>query len=168
MLRRYSSILVTVAALALFPGEANAMFSTPRMCMFSEISGTVVQNGKPVPGAIVERQYEWAWNNAKGTEKVVTNEKGEFRFPAVFRSSFIASFFPHEPVIEQHIRVHIGEATHDAWQFFKHNYEEGGELKSIKRRNASLAATKLQVICNLNESPKREDGVFGICRLVNE
>jgi hypothetical protein len=43
--------------------EANAM---GKMCLFSAVKGVVLDHGKPVEGAVIERSYEWAWKGQSG------------------------------------------------------------------------------------------------------
>ena len=56
-----AAVLVLLAA-----GKAIAM---GKMCLFSEVQGTVLLNNQPVPGAVVEREFRWSWKDETGKMK---------------------------------------------------------------------------------------------------
>ena len=129
-------------------------------CIFSEVRGVVVSNGKPVVGAIVARTYSWTWKNRKGNDQVVTNDKGEFLLPEITGFALLG-WLPHEPVIEQAIRINYQGKSFDAWMYAKGVYELNGELNG----------KPFNLYCSL-EAPKQrfETGVIGntaagICQL---
>lgn len=123
--------------------------------MFSAVNGQVVQNGKPVAGAKVVRQYVWQWNDKKVVEEVSTDNSGNFSFKQATQSSFLTSIFPHEPVVSQDILIFHEDKKYEAWVFSKHNYDDNGEL-----------GKPINLICELTDKPGRHvsKDVYGICR----
>jgi len=141
----------------LFSTESLAMFN---YSLFSEVRGVVVSQGKPVVGATIERTYRWTWKNKNGSESVVTNEKGEFYFSEITGFAFLG-WLPHEPMIEQTIRIKHQGKSFDAWMYDKRDYDRNGELNG----------RPINLFCSL-EAPvsKIETGVqgnraAGICEL---
>lgn len=133
-------------------GEVAAMGT---MCLFSEVRGVVLQHGKPVQGATIEQEFQWAWKSEEGRKAVVTDGEGKFYFPAITRSSFFGSLLPHEPMIRQTILIKYAGKTHKAWMFDKGNYDENGELKG----------KPIALRCELDAEPSHKGEVYGICEL---
>jgi len=132
------------------------------LTLFSEIRGRVMQDGKPVSGAEVERSYRWHWKDQVGADKTTTDTHGEFSFPAVTGSTFLGSLMPHEPVIEQTIIIRTGGNEYQAWKYSKHNYDANGEFPG----------RTLRLRCDLADAPtyhlidtKAKLGYQGICIL---
>lgn len=125
--------------------------------MFSAVKGQVVQNGKPVAGAKVVRQYVWQWNKKKGVEETISDAGGNFSFKQATQSSLMTSIFPHEPVVTQIIFIHVGDKKYEAWSFSKRNYDDLGEL-----------GRPIDIICDLDNKPdnyfKDAEFVYGICK----
>lgn len=97
--------------------------------LFSPFSGTLVDaGGSPVPGIRIERTWHWTWTSTRGADQRTTDAEGRFSFPRVEARSITASFLPHEPVIDQRITAHLPNGPVLLWGYFKHNYEENGEL----------------------------------------
>jgi len=75
--RSAASIFVVVFPLFFTTAvEANAM---GKMCLFSAVKGVVLDHGKPVEGATIERSYKWMWNDQVGVDKTVTDAQGRSR-----------------------------------------------------------------------------------------
>ena len=129
--------------------------------LFSELRGVVLRNGAPVSGAVVERSYIWAWNKSRGSDRVVTDATGAFSLPAVTGRSLLGGILPHEPAIDQTIRIVHDGNTFEAWTFTKRNYDGNGELNG----------KPLRLNCDLSSEPNRTEtgpagqGFFGICEL---
>ena len=126
-----------------------------KMCLFSEVNGVVLRNGKPVEGAVVEREAFWRWKQQRIRDSATTNEQGEFKLPMVERASILGSFLPHEPVIEQGILIHVGREEFEAWGFIKRNYRVNGEADG----------KPLHMVCELTGEPVRRGKVYGLCVL---
>lgn len=130
--------------------EANAM---GKMCLFSAVKGVVLDHGKPVEGAKIERSYKWMWKDQTGGDSAVTDVQGAFSLPAIWGSSFMGSLLPHEPLVRQTILIKVGDTSYDAWLFNKGEYAENGELKG----------RPISLVCRLEAEPARHGEVFGIC-----
>ncbi|WP_425261051.1 DUF6795 domain-containing protein [Rubrivivax sp. RP6-9] len=125
-----------------------------KMVIFSAVQGRVLDNGKPVAGAQIEREFKWAWKDETGTDKATTGAGGEFSLPAIERSSFLGSLLPHEPVIRQSITIRHGGKSYEAWLHNKHSYAN----------NAELGGKPIRLVCRLENPPqRRNDGIYGIC-----
>jgi hypothetical protein len=139
---------------------AEACSMAPKV-LFSEVRGVVLNAGTPVAGAVVEREYDWRWNNSQGHDRAVTGADGAFRLPVIEGRSLLGSILPHEPVIHQKIRVVHNGQSYDAWATIKHNYTADGELRG----------RPIRLRCELTTPPRRVNidsvgtGFFGICDL---
>jgi hypothetical protein len=148
---RLSLLMVLVAALtASACTEGNAM---GKMVLFSAVQGTVTLADKPVAGAVIEREFDWAWKSEKGRDSVTTDASGAFSMPPIVRSSFLGSLLPHEPLVKQTITIEHAGKSYKAWVLFKRDYEDKGEL----------AGKPIVLRCRLESEPQRRGEVFGIC-----
>ncbi|WP_205702603.1 DUF6795 domain-containing protein [Rubrivivax rivuli] len=125
-----------------------------KMVMFSAVSGKVLQDGKPVAGAVVEREFRWSWKSETGTDATQTDAQGVFKLPLIERSSFMGSVLPHEPNVRQTILIKHGGKTYKAWMFDKPNYKPEGEI-----------GRPIVMTCRLEKEPTHHGDVFGICEL---
>ena len=123
------------------------------MVLFSAIQGRVLDNGKAVAGAQIERSWNWGWKSEDGADRTSTAADGSFALPAVVRSSLLGSLLPHQPMIRQIITIQHGGKTYKAWAHHKFNYEHNSE-------NEGRA---LRITCRLETEPARRSEVFGIC-----
>jgi hypothetical protein len=146
-----ATLLVTVVAIAgLWVTQGTAMANR---VIFSQVTGTVLDNGKPVAGAVIERQFEW--NNEKLTDTATTGAQGGFSLPPVTRqSSFMDRLLPSEPMVKQTILIKHAGRAYKAWFHFKRNYDDNGEI-----------GRPIQMTCRLEREPERHGEVFGICEL---
>ena len=129
--------------------------SMAKMVIFSAVQGRVLEQGEPVAGAVVEREFRWAWKDETGTDRATSGADGSFSLPAIERSSFLGSLLPHEPMVRQTILIRHGGKTYKAWMFDKGNYDNNGELKG----------RPIVMVCRLENAPKKTGEVFGICDL---
>ena len=143
--------LVLVVGGLLLATQGTAM---AKMVMFSAVSGKVLQDGKPVAGAVVEREFRWSWKSETGSDSTQTDASGAFRLPVIERSSLMGSVMPHEPLVRQTILIKHGGKTHKAWMFDKGNYKLDGEL-----------GKPIVMTCRLEKEPTHTGDVFGICEL---
>ena len=127
-----------------------------KMVIFSAVSGKVLQDGKPVPGATVEREFRWAWKDETGIDSATTGAAGEFSFGRIERSSFLGSLLPHEPVVRQSLTIKVGGKSYEGWLLNKHNYDDNGEVEG----------KPLRLVCRLEAAPgKHPGGYYGLCEL---
>ncbi len=137
------------------PLTADAM---GKMHLFSAVRGVVLLKGKPVAGALVEQDYFWHWKDQRGVAVVKTDASGTFQFPQVTGASFMGSILPHEPVVEQTIRITYEGQDYMAWSHERGNYSANGEL----------AGRSISLLCDLDRAPFYKgprDSVYGICEL---
>jgi len=132
--------------------EANAV---SKLCIFSAVQGIVLSQNQPVAGATIHRKFVWTWGKETGIDEAMTDAKGEFRLPAIFRSSLLGSFLPHQPFIEQTLLIKHQGQEYKAWMFDKMDYEENGELKG----------KPISLVCRLENPPSRQGEVYGICEI---
>lgn len=126
-----------------------------QMVIFSELHGQVLEGGKPVAGAAVERSWNWGLTDETGSDRTTTDADGQFRLPAVSRRGGLRAWLPHEPFVEQTIRVSRGGQALDVWMLDKRNYQAGGELGPGK------SATALAVTIILDAPVAHNGPVYG-------
>jgi hypothetical protein len=150
MRRKAASVALAAGALCLaMQGPAMA-----KMVLFSTVNGIVLQGDQPVAGAVVEREFRWAWKSETGTDRAETNVRGEFSLPAIERTSLTGSLLPHEPNVRQTILIKHRGQTYKAWMFDKGNYKPEGEI-----------GRPIVMTCRLESEPTHHGDVFGICEL---
>lgn len=150
------------SALVLFGLISGSQMAFARtLTLFSDVSGSVIQNGKPVAGAEIERRYHWHWKDQQTSETTVTDAQGRFQFPAATASSFFGSLIPHEPVVQQTILIRSGGTEYRAWKYTKHNYEANGEVGRALRLRCELGSEDAYHLVD----QKTKTGYQGICTL---
>lgn len=157
-----SSLIPLVILLLLNATGVNAM-GLFRKCIFSEVEGTILLNGKPTEGVKVIKEYRWS--NMKKNEVIefTTDKDGRFHFSASYGHSLLFSVFPHEPVIRQYLMFQYNGKEYLGWTYAKGNYDLGGEM----------GINPIKLICDLTweekdyniESPLRY--YRGICKLTD-
>lgn len=150
-------IIVCIILFLIFQTEVSAMsIFGKKVCVFSAVSGTVVNNGEPIVNAIIKRTYTWDGKDI--TDESKTDENGNFSFPVKHESS-VWAFFPHNPSIIQFIKINVDNNEYQAWGFQKGNYDVNGELDG----------KPMNLLCDLS-SPKQTHKVneyqnyVGICK----
>lgn len=123
------------------------------LCIFSEVNGVVLYEGKPVSGAVIERMFVWAWGNERGTDSTITDTEGVFRFPVILKKSISGNVIPHQPFIEQTITIQHEGKVYTAWMYDKYDYKENSELQK----------KPISITCRLENDPTQNDGVYGVC-----
>lgn len=121
-------VVAIALSMVLAVAGMSEVWAMGRMCMFSAVQGVVTEHGRPVAGAVVERQFKWAWKGETGIDRAQTDGEGRFHFGAIWRGSLLGGLLPHEPSVEQEIRIVQGDRSFVAWQFVRDSYQENGEL----------------------------------------
>jgi len=122
-----------------------------KMVLWSAMKGRVLMNGQPAAGAVIVRDYSWHWKNEKGGDRTTTNANGEFALPAIEGSSLLGGLLPHQPVIEQVMKIEYQGKTYDAWAFFKYSETKGKPINLTCRLEAELALHgEVTTICEFN------------------
>ena len=136
-------------------GYSMSLFDIGKICLFSETSGQVVLNGRPIEGVSVKRSV--IWQNKKQEETVISDIKGNFHFNAKFTNS-LSKFMPVEAVISQRIVIRHGDEDFEGWKTTKRNFDENSELNG----------KSINLICDLSQkSTVKEEGaqvIKGLCQ----
>lgn len=159
MLRSYMHGKTRFRLLAVILGVASLMssegYAMGKMVLFSEVNGKVLLDGKPVPGAAVEREAVWTWKKETLRDGTTANANGEFNLPAMTGSSFLGGLLPHEPVVRQTMTIKHGGRRYEAWLHVKHDYDTNGELDG----------KPIRMVCRLESAPQRRGRIYGICEV---
>lgn len=83
-----------------------------KVCLFSEITGVITLNGKPVANARLVRTADRV---GAITDETTTDEKGHFSMPAVYERT-IAKYLPQEFVASQEIHVYLDGTKYEMGQ----------------------------------------------------
>ena len=133
-----------------------SLFDFAKVCLFSEVNGRVLLNGKPMKNVQILRKT--SFQNKKSTEVTSTNEIGEFHFDAKYEKS-IAKFLPVEVVISQEIEAIHDSKHYELWKTTKRDYEENSELNG----------KAMNLVCDLSHKPEYqtigEHVIKSICSL---
>ncbi len=131
------------------------LFDSLKVCLFSEVNGVVMSEGKPVVGMEVVQTAKIS--DKLYTYKTLTDDHGRFHFEARLAYS-INKIAPVEPYIAQKIKMtHMGK-EYLAWDIDKRNYDLNGEL-----------GRDLKLQCDLGQKESRKEFdtriLWGICNL---
>jgi len=119
---------------------AMALTDVGKVCLFSKMTGVIKLDGKPVANAKLIRSVN---KSGKKVDETITNEKGEFEFPAIFERT-ITKFLPQEFVVKQEIFVQYNHKEYKIWAGVKRGPEENTEARG----------KDLVVDCELNSEKK--------------
>ena len=96
--------------LLLFSYGVTAM--SVKQCLFSEMTGVINFEGKPVAGVKLVRMVDY---NKAQYDETVTDEHGNFHFPAVFRHNIAGIFLPMQFVVAQEIKAYKDDVEYFMW-----------------------------------------------------
>ncbi|MFC1750677.1 DUF6795 domain-containing protein [Pseudomonadota bacterium] len=158
-----------IVSVLIFPAstQVNAMGIGFKVCLASESSGVVTDNGVPVQGATVTRKV--VWENKEYVDEAVTGESGGFAFSSLYERTLL-KHAPITPVMGQEVSISYKGEAHLAWRLVKKNWDDLGEVntgKNIKNNNVKPFAMKCELS---NESLSRQvpgtgRGITGRCLL---
>lgn len=161
-----SAVVLCIVFLAVFLSYRRNLY------LFSEVQGTVTQNGKPVPGVKLHQSVNWAWGQKEFTFETVADADGKFIFHPILAHSFFAGIVPAEIDIKQTLRINHEGANYDGWMYNKSDYNNLSELIT--------GEVSLNLTCELTtkkdhfgdnspidakSSPSEKDTAYGICRI---
>ncbi len=98
-------------------------------CLFSAISGVILENGKPLKNAKLKRVASKAHTQGSLTDETTTDEKGYFSMPAVFDKVILAKILPMEFSVSQQIYVYHAGEEYKIWSGVKRSREENAESR---------------------------------------
>ena len=121
----------TAWALLLFSCEASAMAPLAKhYVLFSEISGTITIDGRPVANSRVVRRVRKAHTvDTDLTDETTTDEHGYFAMPALKQKSLMATFLPMAFGVPQELFVHYDGMEHKIWSASKMDPSDKAESK---------------------------------------
>lgn len=98
--------------------------------LFSAVDGQVLKDGRPLPGATLVREWDFAQDKVRARDEATTDAKGQFRFAPVLHAYRPPRFLPQQPVVAQLIRVQAGGTEWRVWAASKHDLKAGTEATS--------------------------------------
>jgi hypothetical protein len=146
-------LLVSATIATCSGASAMGLFGTNHL--FSEVSGTVVINGKPVSGAEVTQITLWSKPGEVPDVTSRTDVQGRFSFPEITRPAGFFNLVPAEIAIVQKINISFEGKEYRGWLNTKSNFDREGER-----------GRPLRFVCELTHVPSNTGGDFGVCRLV--
>ena len=164
-----------------------AIFDFMKICVFTDVDGVVMLEGKPVSGTKLVRTAKVVFNNDEFKDEAITDSEGRFHFDAIYSRSMNA-FLPSEKLVSQQITIHHNNKLFDAWRSVKHNYNYNGELnvfkdisgaldKNLKTDSNGLPVVPFFLSCELTDDSsyaraagRNNEGnvVVGLCRWPGE
>ena len=97
-----------------------------KQCLFSSMTGVVNFEGKPAAGVKLVRMVNY---NKDVFDETVTDEQGNFHFPAIFRNNYAGVILPMEFVVLQEITAHVNNEEVEMWSGTKRSPEENSESR---------------------------------------
>ena len=131
--------------------------------LFSEIHGVLLDGGKPLAGARLQRSWHWQNNDTKGSDSTTTDAAGHFHFPMVTARSLLMSILPLEKLVRQSISLTTPEGERPIWEGFKRNYRRGGEIDLFNEQPGG----SLTVRCDLQAANRTTGGIAGPCEFID-
>lgn len=95
-----------------------------KSCVFSEVNGVLLFQGKPAAGAVVKRQVEY---QDKDGDQTTADDAGRFSLPALYQRS-VVKFLPAEFVAAQSLVVEYQGQEYKIWSNTKRKPEPNAEL----------------------------------------
>ena len=148
-------LMFTVSINIITQSEVMPMSFNTKQIFFSEVHGVVLDHGKPVNGAVIERSYKSNWRGDQSVDRTKSDVNGKFYMSSISRFSLLAALLPHQPAISQKILITVNNKIFEAWVLFKTNYDNNGELEG----------KSIDVICDLANEPDYQNRFFGIARI---
>ena len=135
------------------------------LCLFSEVEGIVLDHGKPVVGAELERIWDLSYDESTGSDRTTTDEKGYFYLPKITKFFVLPGILPFmQPSVGQDIFILEKGRNIKAWRSSKRDYKVNSEL-----------GKPIRLICHIDREPvytkvpnNLSRSVFGVCEFVDK
>ncbi len=109
-MNKYIISILLVFLLLLFSYGVTAM--SVKQCLFSEMTGVMNFEGKPAAGVKLVRMVDY---NKAQYDETVTDQNGNFHFPAIFRTNIAGMFLPMQFVVAQEIKAYKDDIEYLVW-----------------------------------------------------
>lgn len=125
--------------------------------LFSAVSGTVTDNGKPVAGARVVAAARIGGNEEHKLE-TVTDASGSFKLGPIERGKGLLGLLPQEFAVGQKLLISHDGKEHVGWSHSKRSPEALAET----------GGQEFVLACDISKEPavNQEDQYWGVCKLV--
>lgn len=152
--------LLSIGVLALVPACSNGEAAVEQAVLFSAVEGQVVQGSQPLGGATLIREWEFAEDSVRGSDRTLSDASGHFAFPAITHAYRQPRFFAQEKVISQLIRVQAGSSEWRVWAAVKKNIKPGTESGTFTNR-AVPSDVPLRVKIDVESAVEKRGSVVG-------
>jgi len=147
--------LIVVLVLLSGLSEAHAMGVFDPLVLFSEVHGTVLNNGKPVEGAELVQKVVWS-DNDNLDQHALSDRSGAFRFSPIERRAGLLRLIPAQPIMLQSTTIRYQGVEYEAWRHSKGSYNA----------NTELDGKPIWLACELTQKPDFEGKHYGIWRVM--
>jgi len=121
-------VFILVGLLCFTSTQVHAMGIGFKICLASDSSGVVTDEGKPIEGAVVQRKVI---NDGKEyVDEVITGPEGTFFFSAIYERTLLKYVPFAQPVVSQEVTITFQGEAHSAWRLVKADWEYLGEVNS--------------------------------------
>lgn len=122
------SKLLTMALAAMSALYCTDPGATQQAVLFSAIDGRVQKDGKPVAGALVLREWDFAEDKVRAGDSTTTDAQGGFKLNAVIHPYRKPRFLAQQTFVSQLIRVESKGVSWRVWAATKHDLLAGSEI----------------------------------------
>lgn len=128
--RQYGFWVVLCLLISTTQVSAMSLFDFMKVCVFTDVSGVVTLEGKPVAGARIVRTATLVFNGKKFKDETTTDAEGRFQLGAIYART-INKVLPSEDFVDQKVVIYYQDKEYPAWELRKWNYDYNGELNRI-------------------------------------
>lgn len=124
-----------------------------KVCLFSNMTGVITLDGKPVANARLVRTVNLSSDE---TDETTTDENGNFQLPAIFKRT-VSKYLPQEFAANQQIIVHYNDKEYRIWSGVKRKPDENTESRG-KPLDVKCELNSEETMIKVNNSP-----IFSLC-----
>ncbi len=150
-----SKLAITMLSLLILSCGAQSMGLSDigKVCLFSEMTGVVKLDGKPVVGVRLVRTVNLSSDQV---DETITDENGQFKFPASYEKT-LTKYLPQEFVSNQEITAYYNDKEFRMWSAVKRSPEENSESRG-KPLIVNCNLDGEETLIKVNRSP-----IFSLC-----